>query len=146
MRAAVQSQRGGDVEWTRAGSAFYEWSNKSCRAKTGGDASSPELRARAHGHALAAGLALESGQWVLVEAYGDEVGELWLAKTSEFGGFNSRSPRCSKKHTGQEANKYEAQLNSGDYVIAVQRYGRLCESGCGERLEFLMGERQVDVI
>jgi hypothetical protein len=61
---------------SRAGSALYERSKKSCRAKTGGDASSPDLRARAHGHALAAGLAPEGGQWVLVEAYGDEVDEL----------------------------------------------------------------------
>jgi hypothetical protein len=44
---------------TRAGSAFYDWSNKSCRAKTGGDASSPDLRARTYKHALAAGLAPE---------------------------------------------------------------------------------------
>jgi hypothetical protein len=67
------------------GSAFYDWGKKSCRAKTGGDASSPDLRARAHGHALAAGLAPEVGQWVLVEAYGDEVGELLQPKTFAFG-------------------------------------------------------------
>jgi hypothetical protein len=52
----------------KAGSSFYEWRNKSCRAKTGGDASSPDLRARTHEHALAAGLAPGGGQWVLVEA------------------------------------------------------------------------------
>jgi hypothetical protein len=31
-------------------------------------------------------------------------------------------------------------------MIAVQWYERLCESGGGERLEFVMGERQVDMI
>ena len=31
-------------------------------------------------------------------------------------------------------------------MVAVQWYERLCESGDGERLEFVMGERQVDVI
>ena len=52
-------------------------------------------------------------------------------------------PCCSKKHTGQQANKYEAQLNSGDYVIAVQRLERLCESRGCERLEFVMGRRSM---
>ena len=130
----------------RAGSAFYEWSNKSCRAKTGGEAGSPDLRARTHGHALAASLAPVGGQWVLVEAYGDDKDELWLGKTLAFGGFNARPPRCSKKHTGQQANKFTTSFNNGDYMVAVQWYERLCESGDGERLEFVMGERQVDVI
>jgi hypothetical protein len=134
------------VGCTRAGSAFYEWSNKSCRAKTGGEAGSPDLRARTHGHALAAGILPVGGQWVLVEAYGDDKDELWLGKTLAFGGFNARSPRCSKKHTGQQANKFTARFNNGDYMVAVQWYERLCESGDGERLEFVMGERQVDVI
>ena len=31
-------------------------------------------------------------------------------------------------------------------MVAVQWYERLCESGDGERLEFVMGERKVDVI
>ena len=134
------------VGCTRAGSAFYEWSNKSCRAKTGGEAGSPDLRARTHGHALAASLAPVGGQWVLVEAYGDDKDELWLGKTLAFGGFNARPPRCSKKHTGQQANKFTTSFNNGDYMVAVQWYERLCESGDGERLEFVMGERQVDVI
>jgi hypothetical protein len=102
---------------TRAGSAFYEWSNKSCRAKTSGDASSPDLRARAHGHALAAGLAPEGRQWVLVKAHGDEMDELWLARTFAFGGFNARSPQFSEKHTGQQANKYETRVNSGNNML-----------------------------
>jgi|AntAceMinimDraft_5_1070358.scaffolds.fasta_scaffold124073_1 hypothetical protein len=66
--------------------SVYEWSSKSCLAKTVGDASSPDLRVRVHGHMLAAGLAPESGQWVLIEARGDEEGELWLDKTFAFVG------------------------------------------------------------
>jgi hypothetical protein len=77
---------------TRAGSAFCEWSNKSFRAKTGSDASSPDLRAQTHRQALAAGLATMGGQWVLVEAYGDEEGELWQPKAFAFGGFIARLP------------------------------------------------------
>ena len=130
----------------RAGSAFYEWSNKSCRAKTGGEAGSPDLRARTHGHALAADISPAGGQWVMVEVYGDDKGELWLGKTLAFGGFNARSPCCSKKFTEQQANKYATRFNNGDYMIAAQWYERLCESGDDERLEFVMGERQVDVI
>ena len=84
----------------RAGSAFYKWNNKSCRAKTGGDASSPDLRARTHGHALAEGLAPGGDQWVLLEAYGDEMDELWLAKTFAFGGFNARSPGALRNTRG----------------------------------------------
>jgi hypothetical protein len=46
---------------TRVGSTISEWSNKSCRSKIGGYASSPDHFARVHGHALAAGLAPEGG-------------------------------------------------------------------------------------
>jgi hypothetical protein len=70
-------------------------------------------------NALTTGLAPEGGQWLLVEAHGDEEGELWLIKTFSFGGFNA-PPRCSKKHTGQQASKHETPFNSGDYMIAVQ--------------------------
>jgi hypothetical protein len=134
------------VGCTRAGSAFYEWSNKSCRAKTGGEAGSPDLRARTHEHALAAGILPVGGQWVLVEAHGNDKGDLWLGKTLAFGGFNAPFPRCSKKYTGQQANKFTTNFNNGDYMAAVQWYERLCESGDGERFEFVMGERQVDLI
>jgi hypothetical protein len=57
---------------------------------------------------------------VLVETYGDEEREFWLGKTLSFGSFNARSPRCSEKHTGQQACNYETRFNSGDYMIAVQ--------------------------
>jgi hypothetical protein len=40
---------------------FFEWSNKICRAKTGGTASSADVCARAHGHAIALGLVAEGG-------------------------------------------------------------------------------------
>ena len=56
----------------------------------------------------------------MVEAYGDDKGELWLGKTLAFDGFNARSPCCSKKHTGQQANKYATRFNNGDYMIAAQ--------------------------
>jgi hypothetical protein len=134
------------VGCTRADSDFYEWSNKSCRAKEGAEVGSPDLRARTHGHALAPGLAPAGGEWVLVEAYNDKDDELWLGRTLAFGGFNSRAPRCSKKHTGQQSKKFGTRFDAGDYMVAVQWYERLCESGDGERLEFVMGERKVDVI
>ena len=38
------------------------------------------------------------------------------------------------------------RFNNGDYMIAAQWYKRLCKSGDGERLKFVMGKRQVDVI
>ena len=82
----------------------------------------------------------------MVEAYGDDKDEFSLGKTLAFGGFNARSTCCSKKHTGQQANKYATRFNNGDYMIAAQWYEHLCESGDDERLEFVMGERQVDVI
>jgi hypothetical protein len=53
--------------------------------QTGGDASSPNLRARSHGHALAAGLAPQGGLWVLDEAHGDEESELWPSKAYVIG-------------------------------------------------------------
>jgi hypothetical protein len=64
---------------TRAGSAFYERSITSCRAKTVGDASSPDSHAQTHGHALAAGLAPEGGQLVLVEA-GQDIFFRWVQR------------------------------------------------------------------
>ena len=50
------------VGCTRAGSAFYEWSYKIYRAKTGGEAGSPDLRARTHGHALDTDISPAGGQ------------------------------------------------------------------------------------
>ena len=40
-------------------------------------------------------------------------------------------------HTGQKASKYATRFNNVDCMIAVQWYGRLCESGDGERPEFV---------
>jgi hypothetical protein len=79
---------------------------------------------------------------VLIEALGDDEKKLWLGRTVPFGGFYM----SSKKRPGQQASKYETRFNCGEYLIAVKWNGRLRKSGDGQRLEFLMGERQVDVI
>ena len=128
----------------KAGNALYEWSNSSCRAKTGAEASSPDQRARAHGHGLAQA-GIEPGQWVLVEAFCDDEDEMWLGKTLPFGGFGPRSP-CCKKYTDPPKTLYGTRFNTGDYMVAVQWYERLTESGDGERREFIRGPRMVDVI
>ena len=127
----------------KAGNPLYQWRNASCRAKTGAEASSPDQRARAHGHALAAA-GLEPGQWVLVEAYCDEEDVMWLGKTVAFGALGQGS--CCKRHDEGQKNLYGTRFNTGDYLVAVQWYERLPESGDGERREFIRGTREIDVI
>ena len=128
-----------------ANPGFYEWRNASCRAETGGAASSPDARAKARGHALArAGLL--PGQWVLVEAYEDPDDELWLGKLVPFGDFNLSTPCCCKEHRGAAENVYGTRFNKGDFMVSVQWYERVGDSGDGERREFTMGEREIDVI
>ena len=131
------------VRCAKAGNPFYEWCNASCRAKTGADAGSPDLRARTHGRSIAAA-GLEPGQWVLVEAFGDDEDEMWLGKTLAFGHFGQDS--CCKRHGGGTKKLYGTAFNTGDYMVAVQWYERLSESGDGERREFVRGERMINVI
>ena len=53
---------------------------------------------------------------------------------------------CCKTHTDGQKNVYGTRLSTGDYLVAVQWYERLCESGNGERREFVRGRCMVDVI
>lgn len=108
---------------------LYEWRDASCRAKTGAQASSPDKRAREHGHELAAD-GLQLGQWVLVEALGDEQDEMWLGKTVAFGSFGPL-PSCCKQHTEAQKNVYGTRFNTGDYMVAVQWYERLLRAATG---------------
>ena len=56
----------------------------------------------------------------------------------------ARNKSCCKKHTEGQRNVYGMRFNTGDFMVAVQWYERLPESG--ERLEFFRGERVIDVI
>ncbi len=127
---------------SKCDNGLYSWHNASCRAKSGAGASSPDQRARAHGHELAA--AAQPGQWVLIEAFNDDVDEMWLARTVAFSAFGVAV--CCKKHLDGQKNVYGTRFNTGDYMVAVQWYERLCESGNGERREFVRGRCMVDVI
>ena len=70
---------------------------------------------------------------------------MWLGKTLPFGAFGPRS--CCMEYTGTAPkNLYGTRFNTGDYMVAVQWYERLTESGDGERREFIRGPRMVDVI
>ena len=69
---------------------------------------------------------------MLVEAFGDNDDEMWLGKTVEFSDFGRQS--CCKKHTEGQRNIYGMRFNTGDFMVAVQLYERLPESGDGERL------------
>jgi hypothetical protein len=126
---------------TKAGNPLYAWRNASCRAKNGAEASSPDKRARKHGHELAAA-GIRPDQWILVEAFGDNDDEMWLGKTEAFFGGS-----CYKQHRGGQQNLYGTRFNTGDYMVAVQWYEeRLTESDSGRRREFVRGERATDVI
>ena len=74
---------------------------------------------------------------MLVEAFGDNDDEMWLGKTVEFSDFGRQS--CCKKHTEGQRNVYGMRFNTGDFMVAVQWYERLPESGDWERLEFFRG-------
>ena len=62
----------------------------------------------AHGHSIAAA-GLEPGQWVLVEAFGDDEEEMWLGKTLAFGDFGQDS--CRKRHGGGAKKLYGTAFN-----------------------------------
>jgi hypothetical protein len=81
----------------------------------------------------------------LVEAFDDAEDEMWLGKTVAFGDFGLL-PSCCKRHDGGQMNVYGTRFNTRDYMVAVQWYERLAESGDGERREFNRGERMIDVI
>jgi hypothetical protein len=130
---------------TKTANPLYTWRNASCRARSGAEASSPDKRAREHGHSLAAA-GLVPGQWVLVEAFGDEVDEMWLGKTVPFSDFSRRSNSCCKQHSGGQKTLYGTRFNTDDFMVAVQWYERLSEGGDGERRLFSRGERIIDVI
>ena len=58
------------------------------------------------GHTLAAA-GIRPGQWVLVEAFGDD-DEMWLGKTEAFfGGY------CCKLHRGGQQNLHGTRFNAG---------------------------------
>ena len=69
---------------------------------------------------------------------------MWLGKTLGFGDFGRDS--CCKRHDTVVATVYGTRFNTGDYMVAVQWYERLSESGDGERREFIRGKRKLDVI
>ena len=52
---------------------------------------------------------------------------------------------CCKHHRGGQQNEYGTRFNTGDYMVAVQWYERLTESGSGRQREFVRGERAIDV-
>jgi hypothetical protein len=119
---------------------LYRWRNASFRAKTGPGASSPDQRAREQGRTLT--VRARPGQWVLVEAFNDEVDKMWLRKTVAFGAFGTDA--CCKLHTEGQKNMYGTRFNTGDYMVAVHWYERLGESA--ERREFARGKRMIDVV
>ena len=129
---------------TNIGTSFYEWSNKNCRAITGLSSCSPNLRARRRSHDLAENhLARKGYQWVLFEAYCDDDDELWLGKTipsDKLGGA------CKMKFTGKQGKMFGTRVDKGDYIVAVQWYQRLCESGDGEQREFVMAKPRIDFV
>ena len=56
----------GPGQGARGGQRFLRVEQQELPCQTGSDASSLDLRAQTRGHALAAGLAPQGGQWVLV--------------------------------------------------------------------------------
>ena len=71
---------------------LFEYANRNSRAKQGAGAGDPDVRAREHGHGLAAELdarggviSQRPGQYLLFEAYdGDKDGDvIWLARAVE---------------------------------------------------------------
>ena len=85
---------------------------------------------------------------MLIEAFNDDVDEMWLAKTVAFSAFGDAV--CCKKHTDGQKNVYGTRFNTGDHrtdhMVAAQWYERLCEGSNGERREFYRGRCMVDFI
>ena len=135
----------GCVHIGKEDAGLYEWRNASCRAREGGEVCGPDKRARTRGHELAA-QGMQPGEWVLVECFGDEEGEMWLGKTMAFPDFGGKG---MEKHVGGQATEFNVAFNTGDCKVAVQWYERLPDGdkdGANERREFRMGKPAVDVI
>jgi hypothetical protein len=96
--------------------------NKSCRANTCGDASSPDLRARAHGHALATGLAPDRAQLLLEEAYGDEESRALAGKDLCFRWVQRASPTLLLETHGAAGQQVRVALQLG----SCTRKGFIC--------------------
>ena len=75
---------------------LYEYENSSCRVLDGSSVGDANDRARLRGHKLAAGLDVDGGQFVLVEAYDeDDDGDvMWLGRTVAVDRFGKK---CCKE-------------------------------------------------
>jgi hypothetical protein len=120
-------------------SPFYQWSNKSCRARVSNDIAVREKQIVAHGHSIAS--TVKIGDWLLFEAFSDTKDELWLGRAVE---FPSVKGKCALlQHKTQK--RYGTRFDRGDYMIAVQFYERSVDCD-EERRQFVMGQAEVDVI
>ena len=54
---------------------------------------------------------------MLIEAFNDDVDEMWLAKTVAFSAFGDAE--CCKKHLDGHKNIYGTRFNTGDYMVAA---------------------------
>lgn len=127
----------------RSSDSLYEWHNKSCKVLEGPGAGDLDQAARERGSALVS--KITPGMWLLIEAYGDETDELYLARACPF--FSQGGSRaCTEKHSGGRRHIQGTRFDNGDFKIAVQWYERLAEDGNGERLEFQRGTVAVDLV
>ena len=98
-------------------------------------------RARLRGHELAAGLDVDGGQFVLVEAYDeDDDGDvMWLGRTVAVDRFGKKC--CKKMSQTTKLHDQESRstmYSKGDYAIAVDWYERVADDP--ERRTFIRGD------
>jgi hypothetical protein len=125
---------------SKSNSAFYTWSNKSCRCKKGAQIAERETTLKQLGHDLAG--QVQIGDWLLFEAFNDVEDEMWLTRAVA---FPSRQNACTIQHNGKPCHKFNTRFDDGDFMMAVQFYERSPDCDDERRL-FVMGEDHVDVL
>ena len=127
--------------------ALYEYTNRTCRVRSGPGADAPNKRARKHGHDLAAKLSPGGGEWVLVEAYDEDADgdEVWLGRTVTSPRLDGGACQKQTMKTTLHADESRSTVfDSGDFAIAVQWYERSPIDL--DRLTFAPGDGVVCVI
>ena len=120
---------------------LYEYENRSCRVLDGSSVGDANDRARLRGHKLAAGLDVDGGQFVLVEAYDeDDDGDvMWLGRTVAVDRFGKKCCKEMSHNTKLHDQESRSTMYSkGDYAIAVDWYERVADDP--ERRTFIRGD------
>lgn len=124
-----------------ADAELYEYTNQSCAIANGAGTGELDDIARNRGHQLAPHLQKEGGEFILVEASGeDEDGDvMWLAEAVPADRFQGNCSLLMKKRmTIHGSESRSTNYTANDHAIAVEWYERVADDP--ERRTFVRGD------